>query len=158
MKQLLFKTLLLLFFLPTTFLGQSGEGYINYKSYKTHYGSGEKVQVTMEYRIMVAFMVQLQSLMSMVDTNQPGTTLTHSGELSPYGTSGLRGGLAPRWANDYYAVVYSGWFKPNKTGTYNFRTYADDSSETRYREVGTTEWQTMTYQWVVVLIDMVRQL
>ena len=28
----------------------------------------------------------------MVDTNQPGTTLTHSGELSPYGTSGLRGG------------------------------------------------------------------
>ena len=40
MKQLLFKTLLLLFFLPTTFLGQSGEGYINYKSYKTHYGSG----------------------------------------------------------------------------------------------------------------------
>ena len=39
MKQLLFKTLLLLFFLPTTFLGQSGEGYINYKSYKTHYGS-----------------------------------------------------------------------------------------------------------------------
>ena len=54
MKQLLFKTLLLLFFLPTTFLGQSGEGYINYKSYKTHYGSGAQVQVTMEYRIMVS--------------------------------------------------------------------------------------------------------
>ena len=83
----------------------------------------------------------------MVDTNQPGTTLTHSGEVSPYGSTGLAGGLPPRWANDYYAIVYSGWFKPNKSGTYNFRTYADDSSETRYREVGTTTWQYMTYQY-----------
>ena len=145
MKQLLFKTLLLLFFLPTTFLGQSGEGYINYKSYKTHYGSGAGSSYNgVSYNGGAGSTAEFDA---MVDTNQPGTTLTHSGELSPYGTSGLRGGLAPRWGNDYYAVVYSGWFKPNKTGTYNFRTYADDSSETRYREVGTTEWQTMTYQW-----------
>ncbi len=83
----------------------------------------------------------------MVDTNQPGTTLTHSGEVSPYGTTGLNGGLPSRWGDNHYAIVYSGWFKPNKSGTYNVRTLADDSSETRYREVGTTTWQTMTYQW-----------
>jgi hypothetical protein len=64
-----------------------------------------------------------------------------------YGSTGLAWWYPSRWSNDFYAIVYSGWFKPNKSGTYNIRTYADDSSETRYREVGTTTWQTMTYQW-----------
>ena len=145
MKQLLFKILFLLFFLPTTLLAQSGEGYINYKSYKTHYGSGAGSSYNgVSYNGGAGSTAEFDA---MVDTNQPGTTLTHSGEVSPYGSTGLYGGLAPRWGNDYYAVVYSGWFKPNKSGTYNFKTYADDSSETRYREVGTTTWQTMTYQW-----------
>ena len=145
MKQLLFKTLLLLFFLPTTFLGQSGEGYINYKSYKTHYGSGSSSTYNgVSYSGGANSTAEFDA---MVDTNQPGTTLYASGEVPPYGTTGLRGGSAPRWSNDFYAVVYSGWFKPNKSGTYNIKTYADDSSETRYREVGTTTWQTMTYQW-----------
>ena len=34
------KFLLTLLLLPTFVFGQSGEGYINYKSYKTHYGNG----------------------------------------------------------------------------------------------------------------------
>ena len=83
----------------------------------------------------------------MVDTNQPGTTLTHVGEATPWSSGGLNGGHPPKWGNSYFAIVYSGWFKPNKNGTYNFKTYADDSSETRYREVGTTTWQTITFQW-----------
>ena len=131
--------------LPTIVFGQSGEGYINYKSYKTHYGSGSSSTYNgVSYSGGANSTAEFDA---MVDTNQPGTTLTHSGEVSPFGSTGLQGGLPSRWANDFYAVVYSGWFKPNKTGTYNFRTYADDSSETRYREVGTTTWQTMTYQW-----------
>ena len=131
--------------LPTIVFGQSGEGYINYKSYKTHYGNGSSSTYNgVSYGGGANSTAEFNA---MVDTNQPGTTLTHSGEVSPYGSTGLAGGLPPRWANDFYAVVYSGWFKPNKSGTYNFRTYADDSSETRYREVGTTTWQTMTYQW-----------
>ena len=132
-------------FLPTIVFGQSGEGYINYKSYKTHYGNGSSSTYNgVTYNGGANSTAEFDA---MVDTNQPGTSLTHSGEVSPYGSTGLAGGLPSRWGNDYYAVVYSGWFKPNKTGTYNFRTYADDSSESRYREVGTTEWQTMTYQW-----------
>jgi len=125
--------------------GQSGEGYINYKSYKTHYGSGSSSTYNgVTYSGGANSTAEFDA---MVDTNQPGTTLTHSGEVSPYGTTGLYGGYPSRWGNDFYAIVYSGWFKPNKSGTYNIKTYADDSSETRYREVGTTTWQTMTYQW-----------
>jgi hypothetical protein len=139
------KLLYILLLLPTFVFGQSGEGYINYKSYKTHYGSGSSSTYNgVTYSGGAGSTAEFDA---MVDTNQPGTTLTHSGEVSPYGSTGLKGGLPSRWGNDYYAVVYSGWFKPNKSGTYNFRTYADDSSETRYREVGTTTWQTMTYQW-----------
>jgi len=139
------KLLYILLFLPTIVFGQSGEGYINYKSYKTHYGNGSSSTYNgVSYSGGANSTAEFNA---MVDTNQPGTTLTHSGEVSPYGSTGLAGGLPPRWANDYYAVVYSGWFKPNKSGTYNIRTVADDSNETRYREVGTTTWQTMTYQW-----------
>jgi hypothetical protein len=139
------KLLYILLLLPTFVFGQSGEGYINYKSYKTHYGSGSSSTYNgVTYGGGANSTAEFDA---MVDTNQPGTTLTHSGEVSPFGSTGLQGGLPSRWGNDYFAVVYSGWFKPNKSGTYNFRTYADDSSETRYREVGTTTWQTMTYQW-----------
>ena len=132
-------------FLPTIVFGQSGEGYINYKSYKTHYGNGSSSTYNgVTYGGGANSTAEFDA---MVDTNQPGTSLTHSGEVSPYGSTGLAGGLPSRWGNDYYAVVYSGWFKPNKSGTYRIRTKADDSNQTRYREVGTTTWQTMTYQW-----------
>ena len=33
------RKLLLILLLPTLVFAQSGEGYINYKSYKTHYGN-----------------------------------------------------------------------------------------------------------------------
>ena len=140
-----FLLILLLFLLPTLGFSQSGEGYINYKSYKTHYGVGQSSTYNgVTYSGGANSSAEFDA---MVDTNQPGTTLTHSGEVSPYGTTGLRSGTAPRWSGNYFATVYSGWFKPNKTGTYNIKTYADDSSETRYREAGTTTWQYMTYQY-----------
>ena len=120
-------------------------GTINYKSYKTHYGDGRSSTYNgVTYNNYANSTAEFDA---MVDTNQPGTTLTHSGEVSPFGSTGLAGGLPSRWGSNYFAIVYTGWFKPNKSGTYNFRTYADDSSETRYREVGTNTWQTMTYQW-----------
>jgi hypothetical protein len=139
------KLLYILLLLPTLVFGQSGEGYINYKSYKTHYGTGSSSTYNgVSYGGGANSTAEFDA---MVDTNQPGTTLTNSGEVSPFGGTGLNGGHPPKWGGSYFAIVYSGWFKPNKSGTYNIRTYADDSSETRYREVGTTEWLTMTYQW-----------
>ena len=148
MKKLLFLILLL----PTLVFGQTGAGYtpsgegkINYKSYKTHYGNGQSSQTGgVLYSGGAGSTAEFDA---MVDTNQPGTTLTHVGEATPWSSGGLNGGHPPKWGNSYFAIVYSGWFKPNKNGTYNFKTYADDSSETRYREAGTTEWQTITFQW-----------
>ena len=137
--------LFLILLLPTLVFGQSGEGYINYKSYKTHSGTGTSSTYNgVSYSGGANSTAEFDA---MVDTNQPGTTLTHSGEVSPYGSTGLNGGHPSRWGNSYFAIVYSGWFKPNKSGTYNIKTIADDSSETRYREVGTTEWLTMTFHW-----------
>ncbi len=139
------RLLLLILLLPIFMFGQSGEGYINYKSYKTHSGTGSSSTYNgVTYSGGANSTAEFDA---MVDTNQPGTTLTHSGEVSPFGGTGLNGGHPPKWGGSYFAIVYSGWFKPNKSGTYNIRTKADDSSETRYREVGTTEWQTMTYHW-----------
>jgi hypothetical protein len=139
------KLIYILLLLPTLVFGQSGEGYINYKSYKTHYGTG--ASSTLSGVTYSGGANSTAEFDAMVDTNQPGTTLTNSGEVSPFGGTGLNGGHPPKWGGSYFAIVYSGWFKPNKNGTYNIRTLADDSSETRYREVGTTTWSTMTYQW-----------
>ena len=120
-------------------------GTINYKSYQTHYGVGSSSTYNgVTYSGGANSTAEFDA---MVDTNQGGTTLMYSGEVSPFTSEGLAGGLPSRWGDDYFAIVYTGWFKPNKSGTYNFRTHADDSSETRYREVGTNTWQTMTYQW-----------
>ena len=137
--------LFLILLLPTLVFCQSGEGYINYKSYKTHSGTGTSSTYNgVSYSGGANSTAEFDA---MVDTDQPSTTLTHSGEVSPFGSTGLNGGHPSRWGDSYFAIVYSGWFKPNKSGTYNIKTIADDSSETRYREVGTTEWLTMTFQW-----------
>ena len=120
-------------------------GTINYKSYQTHYGNGSNSTYNgVTYSGVANSEAEFDA---MFDTNQPGTTLTHSGEVSPYGSTGLRGGLPSRWGNDYFAIVYTGWFKPNKTGSYGFMGYADDGHQARYREVGTTTWQRFTHQW-----------
>ena len=146
------KLLYILLLLPSLVFGQtgagytaSGEGYINYKSYKTHYGTG--ASSTYNGVTYNGGANSTSEFNAFVDTNQPGTTLTHVGQVSPLGSTGLNGGQPPKWGGSYFAIVFSGWFKPNKSGTYNIRTLADDSSETRYREVGTTTWSTMTYQW-----------
>ena len=146
------KWLFLILLLPTLVFGQTGAGYtpsgegkINYKSYKTQSGNGATSSYNnVSYSGGASSTVEFDA---MVDTNQPGTTLTHVGEATPWSSGGLNGGHPPRWGNSFFAIVYSGWFKPNKNGTYNFKTYADDSSETRYIEVGTTTWQTITFQW-----------
>lgn len=135
-----FPLFLFLFFIPCLLFSQSGFGYINYKSYKTHYGNGDQSNYP-------RYPTTTSDFDKMVDSDQPATTLTNSGEISPFSLEGLNNGQAPRWGNDYYSVVYSGWFKPDKTGTYKFRTKADDASQTRFRVVGSTEWQIVTEQF-----------
>ena len=78
------KLLLLILLLPTLVFGQTGAGYtpsgegkINYKSYKTHYGNGNPSTFNGGYSGGANSTAEFDR---MVDTNQPATTLTHVGE------------------------------------------------------------------------------
>lgn len=118
---------ILLFLFTTLGFSQSGVGYLNYKSYKTHYGTGASSTyngVTYDGSINDG-----TELSAVFDVNQPGTTLTHSGEVVAYSSAGTVDGLAPRWNDDYYAVSYTGWIQAKETGQYRFSLASDDSSE-----------------------------
>ena len=112
--------------LPTLVFGQSGDGYVNYKSYKTHYGNGNSSTYNgYTYSGLAGDATELEA---MLDVNHPGTSLTHEGEAVANSFSGLKGGKPSRWANDFYAVYHYGWFQAQETGTYTFSLQSDDGS------------------------------
>ena len=123
----------------------SGVGYINYHSYKTNYGNG--TSSTYNGVTYSGHPDSYTEFNALVDVNQPGTTLYSSGEVSPFGGAGLNGGHPDQWSGNYFAIEYTGWFKPDETGTYYIRTLADDASETMYRESSSDSWTTMTSQY-----------
>ena len=120
------KLLYILLLLPTLVFGQSGDGYVNYKSYKTHYGNGNSSTYNgYTYSGLAGDATELQA---MLDVNHPGTSLTHEGEVLANSTGGFQSGRPSRWANDYYGVYHYGWFQAQETGTYRFSLQSDDGS------------------------------
>ena len=103
---------------------------VNLKSLKTHYGNstggsgyGGNANSHAEFD-------------AMVDVNNAGTTLHTETTVDILSLQGPRGNTSwdpPRWGNQRFAIVYTGWVKPNKTGNYSFRTRTDDSHEFRLR-------------------------
>tara|TARA_B100000212_G_scaffold340972_1_gene322883 strand:+ start:761 stop:1801 length:1041 start_codon:yes stop_codon:yes gene_type:complete len=91
----------------------------------------------------------------MVDTASAGTELYVDTTVDILSYQGPRGvGIIngnwdpPRARNDRFAVVYHGWFKPNKTGDYAFRTRTDDSHEFMIKGLGyTNDIITKHYGW-----------
>lgn len=76
---------------------------------------------------------------NMVNLNSWGTTLHVDTTADVLSLQGLRGDTSwnpPRWGNQRFAIVYTGWFKPNKTGNYAFRTRTDDSHEFMIKGLG----------------------
>jgi len=120
------KLLYILLLLPTLVFGQSGDGYVNYKSYKTHYGNGSNS--TYNGYTYSGLADSETELSAMLDTNQPGTSLTHEGEVLANSSEGFNGGLTPRWANDYFGILHYGWFQPKESGIYRFSLASDDGS------------------------------
>ena len=117
---------ILLFLLSFVGFSQSGDGYVNYKSYKTHYGVGSNSAYNgVNYSGLADNAAELQA---MLDVNQPGTTLTHQGEVLANSAGGFQSGRPSRWANDYYAVYHYGWFQAQETGIYRFSLQSDDGS------------------------------
>ena len=118
MKKLV--TILLLLISLITY-SQSGVGYVNYTSYKTHNGTG----VTNQY---LQFPYTAAEFDNILNTTNSNTTITHTGEVTLAtmcnGSTGV-----PHWNSDFYAIKFEFWFTPKETGSYRFGVNSDDASD-----------------------------
>jgi hypothetical protein len=119
MKKLIVTFLILLIY--NVSLAQSGWGYVNYTSYKTHAGNGNTNQYA-------SFPYTAAEFDNILNTSNSNTTITHTGEVTLAtmcdGSTGT-----PHWASDYYAIKFEFWFVPKETGTYRFGVNSDDASD-----------------------------
>ena len=118
------KKLLVTFFLTILSfisLAQSGWGYVNYTSYKTHNGNGSLNQYAQFANTAAEFDI-------MLNTANSNTTITSTGEVTLAtmcdGSTGT-----PHWGGDYYAIKFEFWFIPTQTGNYSFGVNSDDASD-----------------------------
>ena len=119
MKKLLVTFLLTILSFVT--YSQSGVGYVNYTSYKTHNGTG----VTNQY---LQFPNTAAEFDNMLNTANSNTTITHTGEVAL--NIMCDGSIqTPHWGGDFYAIKFEFWFIPTQTGTYRFGINSDDASD-----------------------------
>ena len=118
MRKLLVTLLLLISFVTYS---QTGVGYVNYTSYKTHNGTG----VTNQYNAHPSNAAEFDNMLNTANSN---TTITHTGEVALSimcdGSTGT-----PHWASDFYAIKFEFWFIPTQTGSYSFGINSDDASD-----------------------------
>jgi len=125
---------------------------VNIRSLKTHYGGSQSGQY---YTGNANNHAEFDNMVNVADG---GTTLYTWGPVDITSYQGPRGGNhtpyqlwnPPRWGTQRYAIIYSGWFKPNKSGVYSFRTFTDDSHEFMIKGIGkTNDIVTKHYGWNV---------
>ena len=123
---------------------------VNLRSLKTHYGGSQSGQ---NYSQNANNHTEFDNMVNLADA---GTTLHLDTTVDITSYQGPRGGNhtpqqlwnPPRWGTQRYAIIYTGWFKPNKSGTYGFRTYTDDSHEFMIKGIGkTNDIVTKHYGW-----------
>lgn len=119
MKKLLVTFLLTI--LSCITYSQSGVGYVNYTSYKTHNGTG----VTNQYTQFANTAAEFDAILNTANSN---TTITHTGEV-PLATMCNGSTQTPHWASDFYAIKFEFWFIPTQTGSYSFGINSDDASD-----------------------------
>ena len=113
--------ILLSFLVSNISSAQSGWGYVNYTSYKTHNGNGS----TNQYGAFPNTKLEFDNMLNTANSN---TTITHTGETQIVKL--YNGSLqVPRWANDYFAYKFDFWFVPQQTGLYYFGINSDDASD-----------------------------
>jgi len=118
MRKLLVTLLLLISFVTYS---QTGVGYVNYTSYKTHNGNGSVSQYTQ-------FANNAAGFDAILNTANSNTTITHTGEVT-LATMCDGSTATPHWASDYYAIKFEFWFIPKETGSYKFGINSDDASD-----------------------------
>ena len=118
MRKILVTLLLLISFVTYS---QTGVGYINYTSYKTHNGTG----TTNQYAQFPYTAAEFDNILNTANSN---TTITHTGEVTLAtmcdGSTGT-----PHWNSDFYAIKFEFWFVPKETGSYRFGVNSDDASD-----------------------------
>ena len=119
MKKLLVTFLLTILSFVT--YSQSGVGYVNYTSYKTHNGTG----VTNQYNAHPSNAAEFDNMLNTANSN---TTITHTGEVA---LSIMCDGSTqtPHWYSEFYAIKFEFWFIPTQTGSYSFGINSDDASD-----------------------------
>ena len=101
---------------------QTGQGYLNYISYKTHNGNGS----TNQYPSITDITADFTNLLDISNSN---TTITHQGTWLASNSFNTNQ-RPPRWSGDFYAFRITGYFQPTETGTYTFIFgRADDAAE-----------------------------
>jgi len=150
-----FKLFLLCFILGMPILNAQTTT-VNLRSLKTHYGN---LSYGTGYTGNANSHTEFDN---MVNLSSNGTTLYTDTTVDILSLQGPRGGNhtpqglwnPPRWSYNptnggaRYAIIYSGWFKPNKTGLYSFRTFTDDSHEFMIKGIGkTNDIVTAHYGW-----------
>jgi hypothetical protein len=118
MRKLL--TILFLFIFSITY-SQSGVGYVNYTSYKTHNGNGN----TSQYNNYPNTAAEFDNILNTANSN---TTITHTGEVT-LATMCNGSTATPHWGGDWYAIKFEFWFIPTQTGSYSFGVNSDDASD-----------------------------
>jgi hypothetical protein len=119
MKKLLVTFLLTILSFVT--YSQSGVGYVNYTSYKTHNGNG----VTNQYTAHPSNAAEFDAILNTANSN---TTITHTGEV-PLSIMCDGSTQTPHWSGDFYAIKFEFWFTPTQTGNYSFGINSDDASD-----------------------------
>jgi len=100
---------------------QTGWGYVNYTSYKTHNGNGS----TSQYLQFPNTAAEFDAILNTANSN---TTITHTGEVTL--TTMCNGSTGtPHWGGDFYAIKFEFWFIPKETGSYRFGVNSDDASD-----------------------------
>ena len=142
MKKLL--VIFLLILVSNISSAQSGWGYVNYTSYKTHNGNGSQNQYG-------AFANTAEDFDAMFNTSNSNTTISHTGEtaiVNLYNGSSA----VPKWNSDYFGYKFEFFFVPQQTGTYYFGINSDDASDlsmdgtiivSYYGGHGASSWQTV---------------
>jgi hypothetical protein len=126
---------------------------VNIRSLKTHYGGSNSGQY---YTGNANSHTEFDNMVNLADG---GTTLYTEGPVDITSYQGPRGGNHTPYqlwnptkmgVLKEYAIIYSGWFKPNKSGVYSFRTFTDDSHEFMIKGIGkTNDIVTKHYGWNV---------
>ena len=101
---------------------QTGQGYINYKSYKINGGDGScgphHPDTTEKWDTMFDH------------TNNTCTELTHEGiDTALNGLTWTWPTMLPRWSNNFFGWDIQGYFVPEETGAYVFQISSDDRSD-----------------------------